>query len=69
MVANTEIPVDPPRVTVTRTRRTVGVNTDGAISLLELTRMIELYNHRVGQNRTGDYRVQTGTEDGFAGGR
>lgn len=43
-------------------------NRDGTISLLELTRGIELYNYRVGTVRTGQYRVQAGTEDGFAPG-
>jgi subtilase family serine protease len=41
---------------------------DGRISLVELTRVIELYNYRVGSVRTGDYRVQSGTEDGYAPG-
>ncbi len=41
---------------------------DGAIDLFELTRVIELYNTRAGTVRTGRYRVQSGTEDGFAGG-
>jgi hypothetical protein len=41
-------------------------NRDLRISLLELTRVIELYNTRQGNLRTGAYRVQDGTEDGFA---
>jgi hypothetical protein len=41
---------------------------DGSVSLLELTRVIELYNYRSGTTRTGQYRVQEGTEDGFAPG-
>jgi uncharacterized delta-60 repeat protein len=40
-------------------------NRDGKISLLELTRMIELYNYRTGTTRTGQYHAQSGTEDGF----
>jgi hypothetical protein len=40
-------------------------NRDGKINLVELTRVIELYNYRMGTNRTGAYHVQTGTEDGF----
>lgn len=36
------------------------------ISLLELTRVIELYNTRNGTTRTGCYAVQIGTEDGYA---
>jgi hypothetical protein len=43
-------------------------NRDGRIVLLELTRVIELYNYRSGTTRTGQYRVQEGTEDGFAPG-
>lgn len=43
-------------------------NFDGKISLLELTRMIELYNYRSGTTRTGEYHFQLGTEDGFAPG-
>jgi hypothetical protein len=43
-------------------------NRDGRIALLELTRVIELYNFRSGAVRTGQYRLQEGTEDGFAPG-
>lgn len=43
-------------------------NHDGKLSLLELTRVIELYNYRSGTTRTGQYHVQSGTEDGFAPG-
>ena len=43
-------------------------NRDGRIGLLELTRVIELYNYRAAGARTGQYRVQSGTEDGFAPG-
>lgn len=41
---------------------------DGKISLFELTRVIELFNTRAGSQRTGQYHVQAGTEDGFAPG-
>ncbi len=41
---------------------------DGRISLIELTRVIELYNYRSGTVRTGQYKPQAGTEDGFAPG-
>ena len=41
-------------------------NRDGKMSLLELTRVIELYNTRTGTTRTGAYKLQTGSEDGFA---
>jgi hypothetical protein len=44
------------------------VNRDGKISLTELTRVIELYNYRSGTTRTGQYKPQSGTEDGFAAG-
>jgi hypothetical protein len=40
-------------------------NRDGKLGLLELTRVIELYNFREGTSRTGRYRVKDGTEDGF----
>jgi hypothetical protein len=46
----------------------MGAPRDGRIDLSELTRVIELYNYRVGTSRTGQYHVQTGTEDGFAPG-
>jgi hypothetical protein len=36
------------------------------IGLIELTRVIELYNTRNGTTRTGAYVVQANTEDGFA---
>jgi uncharacterized delta-60 repeat protein len=41
---------------------------DARISLVELTRVIELFNTRAGTARTGTYRVESGTEDGFAPG-
>jgi alpha-tubulin suppressor-like RCC1 family protein len=41
---------------------------DGRLSLVELTRVIELYNTRSGTSRTGAYHAQGGTEDGFAPG-
>ncbi len=44
-------------------------NQDGKLSLLELTRVIELYNTRDGTVRTGEYhRSIEATEDGFAPG-
>jgi formylglycine-generating enzyme required for sulfatase activity len=43
-------------------------NRDGKIGLLELTRVIELYNYRSGSTRTGAYHLEVGTEDGFAPG-
>jgi hypothetical protein len=44
------------------------VDRNGKLGLLELTRMIELYNTRSGTIRTGQYHVQAGTEDGYAPG-
>ena len=41
---------------------------DGRIDLVELTRVIELFNTRSGTVRTGAYHIQAGTEDGFAPG-
>ncbi len=38
---------------------------DGKIDLIELTRLIELYNTRVGTVRTGAYRAATDTEGGY----
>ena len=43
-------------------------NHDGKLSLLELTRIIELFNYRSGSQRTGQYHIQPATEDGFAPG-
>ncbi len=45
---------------------TADTDGDGRINLAELTRVIELYNVRLGTVRTGAYRVAAGTtEDGF----
>lgn len=41
---------------------------DGRIGLIELSRVIELYNYRSGTVRTGEFRRLAGTEDGFAPG-
>jgi len=43
-------------------------NRDGKLGLSELLRVIELYNYREGTVRTGAYRAENGTEDGFAPG-
>jgi hypothetical protein len=43
-------------------------NRDGKLNLLELTRVIELYNTREAGTRTGRYSLRPGTEDGFAPG-
>ncbi len=39
---------------------------DGALNLVELTRVLELYNTRTGTVRTGRYIAATGTPDGYA---
>ncbi len=41
---------------------------DGRISLKELTRMLELFNTRLGSTRTGAYHPDVAGEDGFAAG-
>jgi hypothetical protein len=62
-------PTRPGATTVTLTRyHAADSNRDARISLVELTRVIELFNYRVGTARTGQYRVLAGTEDGFAPG-
>jgi hypothetical protein len=43
-------------------------NQDGKLSLIELLRVIDLYNTRSGTTRTGDYHPQSATVDGFAPG-
>lgn len=45
---------------------TADTNLDFRLSLLELTRVIELYNTRSGTVRTGRYLPKGGTEDGFS---
>jgi hypothetical protein len=42
------------------------INRDRKLSLLELTRVIELYSTRYGTARSGGYSVQPAGEDGFA---
>lgn len=42
------------------------INRNGRIDLVELTRVIELFNVRAGTARTGAYRIHLGSEDGFA---
>ena len=49
-------------------RNSADSDLNGRIDLVELTRVIDLYNTRNGTTRTGQYRVQAGTEDGFAAG-
>jgi hypothetical protein len=47
---------------------TADTNRDGRLALVELTRVIELFNTRSGTARTGTYRHLLGSEDGFAPG-
>ena len=47
---------------------TADTNGNGLLGLIELTRVIELYNVRAGTARTGAYHLQADTEDGFAPG-
>ena len=57
---------DPLRLTAVPPTHSADSNGDFKISLTELLRVIELYNTRFGTTRTGRYKVQSGTEDGFA---
>jgi hypothetical protein len=41
---------------------------NGRISLLELLRVIELFNYRINNSRTGQYHLDPGSDDGFAPG-
>ncbi len=72
--ANIEDGFDPdavrnPADTVTLARyHSADTDKDARLSLAELTRVIELFNTRTGAGRTGQYRVQANTEDGFAPG-
>jgi hypothetical protein len=47
------------------TTHSADTDADFRIGLFELTRVIELYNTRLGTTRTGRYRIQDGSEDGF----
>jgi hypothetical protein len=57
---------DPLPVPAAQAYHSADTDRNGKISLLELTRVIELYNTRNGTTRTGCYAVQAGSEDGFA---
>jgi hypothetical protein len=63
-----QIPVNPAPLLLPLAARphTADVNGDFRLSLVELTRVIELYNTRVGTVRSGAYRVDSLGEDGFA---
>lgn len=56
----------PLALVVTRGNHDADSNRDFRISLSELLRVIEHYNTRFGTSRTGRYRLQDGTEDGFS---
>jgi uncharacterized delta-60 repeat protein len=43
-------------------------NRDGRIDLFEIIRVLQLFAYTSGGVRTGEYRTQAGTEDGFAAG-
>ena len=63
-----QIPVNPAPLILPLAARphSADVNGDFRLSLVELTRVIELYNTRVGTVRSGAYRVDSVGEDGFA---
>ena len=54
-----------PLVVRSQVAHSADTNRDFQISLMELTRVIELYNYRSGSIRTGQYRLKAGSEDGF----
>ena len=56
---------DPLVIAVGAARHDADTDASGRISLVELTRVIELYNVRNGTVRTGAYRLNAATEDGF----
>jgi len=56
---------DPLLVPLLPRSHSADINGDFRISLLELTRVIELYSTRKGSDRTGAYRVDASGEDGF----
>jgi hypothetical protein len=47
---------------------TADLDRNGRLSLPELLRVIELFNYRRNEARTGEYHLKAGTEDGFAPG-
>ncbi|GAB5559473.1 MAG: hypothetical protein SynsKO_11200 [Synoicihabitans sp.] len=56
---------DPLRMELTSHTHTADSNADHRLDLSELLRVIELYNTRNGTNRTGRYRPDLSTADGF----
>jgi|GEM_PF-1311327 len=57
---------DPLNVPAGPSYHSADTNRDRQLSLLELTRLIELYATRYGTVRSGGYSVQANSEDGFA---
>jgi hypothetical protein len=57
---------DPLNVSAGPGYHSADTNQDRQLSLLELTRVIELYATRYGTVRSGGYSVQAVSEDGFA---
>lgn len=57
---------DPLELTIRPAFHAADISRDWRFSLTELLRMIELYNTRSGTTRTGGYRLDQSTEDGFA---
>lgn len=55
-------------LTVSLSHHAADPDSNWHISLLELTRVIEIYNTMNGASRTGVYHTQAGTEDGYATG-
>ena len=60
------VPPDPLVMSEAPAFHTADTSQDFKFSLTELLRVIELYNTRFGTTRTGRYKVENGTEDGFA---
>ncbi len=60
------VPPEPLRLDRLATHHSADTDADFAISLTELLRVIELYNTRFGTTRTGRYRLDGNTADGFA---
>lgn len=57
---------DPLTIPVRAPHHSADTNGDWRLSLIELLRVIEIYNTRAGSTRTGRYRESDSTEDGYA---
>ncbi len=57
---------DPLQLEPQATQHSADIDGDFALNLPELLRVIELYNTRFGTTRTGRYRLDGSSEDGFA---